>query len=285
MPTRSLNMSDTPQNDSVDSEIVEQQEVETNDSAVASDTTTPVEGESEQQVDEVAVAQEKANAAFNKQYGEKKQLERDLAAQREINDKFQADERERQAAAVGNIPPMPTDQFDDNYDAELKAHIDAKTAQAVYNSQNETYLQQQQATQFQQQQVAQQAAVKLQSDFVTNAKGAGATDKEFNDVISTLNSGDMTLETATGIMNLGADGYFIAKHLAANPQEANEFNNLSPMQQGMKLVELKQVASALKPKGTKAPAPADNLQGTTADFSDQQYKYINGSEIEVGAEW
>ena len=64
-------MSDiSPQNDSVDSEIVEQPVIETNDSAVASDTTTPAEGESEQQVDEVAVAQEKANAAFNKQYGE-----------------------------------------------------------------------------------------------------------------------------------------------------------------------------------------------------------------------
>ena len=75
MPTRSLYMSDTPQNDEV---------VETNDSIPASDTGEQVQAESEVvQVDEVAEAKQKANDAFNKQYGEKKQLERDLKLERE----------------------------------------------------------------------------------------------------------------------------------------------------------------------------------------------------------
>ena len=159
MPTRSNNMSDTPQNDSVDSEIVEQQ-IEINDSVPHSEGGKQAQVESEVQVDEVAVAQEKANAAFNKQYGEKKQLERDLAAQREVNAKFEQAERDRQAAAVGNIPPMP-DSFDEDFDAKVKQRDDAIIAQANFNATNNAYLQQQQLSQQQAAQAAQQKQIEL----------------------------------------------------------------------------------------------------------------------------
>jgi len=117
---------------------------------------------------------------------------------------------------------------------------------------------------------------KLQTDFFTNAKTAGATEQEFNDVINTLNGGGMTLQSATEIMSLGGDGYFIAKHLAGNAVAANEFNSLSPIQQGMKLVELKQIASTLKPKTSSAPAPATNLEGNGVDPDANRYKHSKG---------
>ena len=84
----------------------------------------------------------------------------------------------------------------------------------------------------------------------------------------------MTAEGANAIMSLGADGYFIAKHLAANLVEASEFNSLSPVQQGMKLVELKQISSALKPKTSNTPAPATNLTGNGA--GEQKHPALEG---------
>ena len=55
-------MSDTPQNDEPINEVVNE-EVVTNDSVLESDTSSPVQAESTEQVDEVAVAQEKATMA------------------------------------------------------------------------------------------------------------------------------------------------------------------------------------------------------------------------------
>ena len=138
-------MSETPQNDDV---IIEEDNavIETNDSVLESDTSNQVQDESSEQADEVAVAQEKANAAFNKQYGEKKQLERDLAAQREVNEKFQQAERERQAALVGEVPAMP-DAFDDDYEEKVRIRDEALIAQANYNASNQAYEQQQQLQQ------------------------------------------------------------------------------------------------------------------------------------------
>jgi len=137
MPTRSLHMSDTsPQNDDATIEL-DSAEVETNDSAVASDTTTPVEGESEQQVDEVELAKQKSNDAFNKQYGVNKQLERDVKSRDEKIASFEQAERERQAAAVGSIPNLP-DRFDFDTDEEFnaanKSRDDAIVAQTNYNA-------------------------------------------------------------------------------------------------------------------------------------------------------
>ena len=98
-------MSDTLQNDEYAEEINEP--IETNDSVSDSGPDNQVQDESNEQVDPNEVAKQKANDAFNKQYGEKKQLERDLAQERERLAKFEQDERDRQAALVGNIPDIP----------------------------------------------------------------------------------------------------------------------------------------------------------------------------------
>jgi len=271
-------MSETPQSDEVINEEVNA-EVTTNDSVLESDTSNQVQDESNEQVDEVELAKQKANEAFNKQYGEKKQLERDLAAQAAKVAQFEQAERERQAAQVGNIPPMP-DAFDDNYDVKVKERDEALIAQANFNAQNNIYTQQQEALQLQQQQAAQAEAIQLQNDFVSKSKAAGASDQEFNNIVNTLNNGGMTQQGAKAIMSLGEDGYFIAKHLAANVMEASEFNSLDPIQQGMKLVELKQKASALKPKTSNAPEPATNLHGNGVDTEAGKYKNIGGAKFE-----
>jgi len=262
------------QNDSVESDVIEPAVIENPDNGAELATASESEhSENTETVDEVESEASKKQAYINTQYGQIQQGKRELASANEKIAGFEQSERERQAAQVGNIPPMP-DAFDDDFDAKVKLRDEALIAQANYNTNNQNYLQQQQNTQLQQQQVAQQAAMKLQGDFVTSAKGAGATDEEFNSVITTLNNGGMTAETANGIMAEGSDGYFVAKYLAANPMEANDFNNLGLMQQGAKLVELKQKASALKPKTSSTPAPATNLQGNGA--GEQKHPALQG---------
>ena len=266
-------MSDTPQSEEPINEVVNE-EVAINDSVPHSEGGEQVQAGSNEQVDEVAIAQEKANAAFNKQYGEKKQLERDLAAQREENAKFQQAERERLAAQVGVIPDMP-DSFDDDFDAKVKQRDEALIAQANYNAQNNAYLQQKQLSQQQAAQAAQQKQAELANSFTANAKKMGATDEEFNSVVNTLNNGGMTGDVGNAIMS-DPDGYFIAKHLAANPQEAHELNTMNPILAGAKFAELKQKASALKPKTSNAPSPASSLQGKGVDPDANKYKHSKG---------
>ena len=74
------------------------------------------------------------------------------------------------------------------------------------------------------------------------------------------------------------DGYFIAKHLAANPQGAHELNTMNPILAGAKFAELKQKASALKPKTSNAPSPATNLQGNGVDPTAGKYKNLSGTK-------
>jgi len=251
-------MSDTPQNDEVINEEVST-EVETNDSVVESETTSQVQAESEVQVDEVEVAKQKANDAFNKQYGEKKQLERDLATQREVNAKFEQAERDRQAAQVGNIPPIP-DAFDDNADELNRIRDEAITAQAVFNNNQTNYLQQQQLNQ---QQAAQAKQVKIQesmSSYSTKALELGIKQDELQAAGNAVASYGLSDDLVMHIL-ADSDGPLITKHLAANPQDGHQLAQMSPYEVGTFLDGIKVKASALKPKTSSTPAPATNLQG------------------------
>ena len=275
MPTRSLNMSDTPQNDDVINEEVNA-DIEINDSALESDTSNQVQDESNEQVDEIAVAQEKANAAFNKQYGEKKQLERDLAEQRRVNEEFQKAERERQAAAVGNIPPVPNEfDYDDDasYQAAHKLRDEALQAQAQYNYQNQAHLQQQQ---FQQQQEAQAKQAKIQESMTNYSQKAtelGIKHEELQAAGNTVASYGLSDDLVMHIL-ADPDGPLITKHLAVHAKDGHELANMSPYAVGAFLDGIKQKASALKPKTSSTPAPATNLTGN--GVGEQKHPALEG---------
>ncbi len=170
---------------------------------------------------------------------------------------------------------MPTDQFDDNYDAELKAHIDASNANAVYISQNETYLHQQQLSQ---QQAAQAQQVKVQESMASYSQKAtelGIKQEELQaagNVVANYNlSQDLVMEI------LGdSDGPLITKHLAANPQDGYKLAGMSLYSAGKFLDGIKTKASALKPKTSNAPTPASNLQGNGVDPDANKYKHSKG---------
>jgi hypothetical protein len=276
MPLRSNNMSESPQNDDVINEEVNT-EVATNDSTLESDTSNQVQDESNEQVDEVEVAKQKANEAFNKQYGQLKQAERERDALQAKQDKFEQDERQRQANLVSDIPAMP-DAFDDDYEAKVKNRDEAIVAQANYNAQNQAYMQQQQFSQQQAAQVKQDQLHTSMGNYSKKAVELGIEQNELqaagNKVASYGLSDDLVMHILAD-----TDGPLITKHLAANPQEGYELASMSPYSVGKFLDGIKVKAGALKPRTSSTTSPATNLQGNGASPSDG-YNNIKGAKFE-----
>jgi len=272
-------MSDTPQNETDNApEDVELSSFETNDSIPASETGDDVQVESVEQVDEVEVAKQKANEAFNKQYGEKKQLERELEAIRAKNAAFEQAERERKAALIGNIPDMP-DAFDDDFDAKVKARDEAIIAQTNFNASNQAYLQQQQ---YSQQQAEQAKQIKQQESIVSyanKAKELGIQQEELQAVGKVVANYGLSDDLIMHIID-DSDGPLIAKHLAANPQDGYTLASMNPYGVSQFLDGIKQKASSLKPRTSSASSPATNLQGNGVDPEAGKYKYSEGATFE-----
>ena len=287
-------MSDTPQNDEVINEEVNT-EVEINDSALESETSNQVQDESPVQVDKVELAKQKTNEAFNKQYGQLKQVERERDAlqakqderererQQAKQDEFDKAERERQQALISNIPDMP-DAFDDDYDVKVKKRDEAIVAQADYNARNQAYLQQQQYSQQQEAQAKQLKQTELVSTYSKRATELGISTEELQAAGNVVGGYGLSEGLVNHIL-ADKDGALITKHLAANPQEGYDLASMSPYQVGSFLDGIKSKASALKPKTSNAPSPVDNLNGVTSDFEAKQYKHIAGSEIDIGDSW
>tara|TARA_R110002096_G_scaffold84217_1_gene194560 strand:- start:1 stop:813 length:813 start_codon:yes stop_codon:yes gene_type:complete len=270
-------MSDNPQTSETINEPVNEV-IENNDSIPASDSGEQVQAESNEQVDEVAVAKQKANDAFNKQYGEKKQLERDLQLERERTAQFQQAERDRQAAQVGNIPSMP-DAFDDDFDAKVKQRDEALIAQANHNAQNQAYQYQQQQTQQQAAQAKQQQVHDSMTSYSQKAVELGIKQDELQAAGNTVGGYGLSEDLIMHILG-DSDGPLITKHLAANPQDGYQLASMSPYTVGSFLDGIKAKAGALKPKTSNAPSPATNLQGNGADPTSGKHKHIRGAKFE-----
>ena len=270
-------MSETPQTDPVESEVIDQP-VETNDSAVESDTTSQVEGESNQQVDEAAVKQKKIDDAFNKQYGERKQAERerDVALAKVAN--FESSERERQAAAVGEIPPVP-DALDDDFEEKMCIRDQAIKDQATHNANNTTYLKQQETQQQQTQLAQQQEQAKVLQGHNSRVKAQGIDASEMMTAENTVLTYGISPDLVRHIASM-EDSPNIIRHLAANPQDGYSLVNADPYQAAASLASIRVKAEALKPKASETPAPAETLTGGGADPEAGKYPMLKGAKFE-----
>ena len=272
-------MSD-PQNDEYVEEVSE--DIEINDSTSDSETENQAQDESEVQaepeVDEVELAKRKANEAFNKQYGEKKQLERELEAERKRVAEFEAKQRAELAASVGDIPPLP-DAFDDDYEQKIQARDAAIRKQAEFNYSQQTYQQQQRLAQEQAAQAKQAEIISSMDSYTKKALGLGIKQDELQAAGTTVGNYGLSDDLVMHILK-DSDGPLITKHLAANPQDGYQLASISPFEVGKFLDGIKQKASALKPKTTNAPSPATNLQGNGADPEATKYRHIKGAKFE-----
>ena len=275
-------MSDTPQNEEVTNEVVSA-EIEINDSVTESETVEAVQPESNEPVDEEAIAKTKANEAFNKQYGEKKQLERDLAEQREVNARYEQETRDRATANLSAIPEVPS-EFDDDFDEKMKIRDNALIAHANHQHQQNAYAER---VNFDQQQQAQATLVKTQESVDTYSKKAeelGISKAELRAAAGKVEAYGLSNDLVMHILD-DTDGPLITKHLAENPEDGYKLASMSPYVVGNFLSEIKAKASALKPKTSKAPSPVDDLRGVTSDFDAKRYAHLEGSSIDVGSAW
>ena len=269
-------MSDTPQNDI---------DIETNNPVPDSETggqvqagltaqVEQVEANQAEQVDEAVLAKQKANEAFNKQYGEKKQLERELEASKARVAEFEQKQREAMQASVSEVPPLP-DPFDDDYEAKIKSRDEALRANERFNAEQQAQQQQQQLVQ---QQAAQAKQVEFNASIETYTKKAislGIEQSELQAAGTAVANYGLSDDLVMHILK-DSDGPLITKHLAANPQDGYQLATMSPYAVGGFIENIKSKAGALKPKQTNAPKPPTQLQGKSADPSASKYKHISG---------
>lgn len=269
-------MSDTPQNDSVDSDVIEPV-IENNDSIVDSETTEHAQVESNEQVDEDAAKQAAIQKTINQKHFETKQAERERDAANVRIAEFETKERERQAQAVGNIPEEP-DPFDDDYSEKQAAYIKAIREKATFDANQSAYNQQQQN---QQQQAQQAQAVEFNKSVNTYSNRAtelGIGADELQQAANVVGNYGLSDDLIKHIIS-DPDGPLITKHLAANPMEAHELASMSPYAIGSKLDAIKSSAAALKPKHSNTPAPIDGVKGNGVTPGDK-YKNISGAKFE-----
>ena len=270
-----------PQNDIAEEDV--SADVETNDSNEVSDTSSDVQAESVEQVEEVEVDEaelekQKSNDAFNKQYGKLKQAERERDALKAEYDKSRQAEHERNAANVGEIPAMP-DAFDDDYDQKMVARDQAIRDQANYHNQNQNYQNQQQQTQQQEANAKQQKEYEAVTSYSNKAKELGISEKELFAAGTKVGEYGLSDDLTTHILG-DPDGPLITKYLAANAKDGYDLASMSPYAVGTFLDGIKTKANALKPKTSSAPAPAATLNGNGVDKDVGKYQYIEGATFE-----
>ena len=268
-------MSEELQNDSLESEV--NPEVIEDQSSTEVELATTSEGEHEQntQVDDEAAKQEAINKAINKKHFEAQQAKRDLEAANTRIQEFENRQREEMAAQVGNIPPMP-DAFDDDYEAKMAERDEALIKQAEFNHAQSAYNNQ---LQIQQQQQQAQQAQELQGTiqkYQDRTKELGIDPNELqaagNAVLQYGISDGLTMHI------LGdSDGPLITKYLAANPTELATLSGMNDFQAAVHIESVKAKAAALKPKTSRAPAPAQNLRGNGVDPNSGKYQNIKGA--------
>lgn len=227
----------------------------------------------------------KRQAAFNKEYGAKKQAERDRdAALKEVADLKQAQLNTATPQAIGSMP----DSLDFDNDAEyqqaqsqyinnIKAHANHDAQQASIEKQRQDNLAAQQYKAHEER----QTSIKSYSE---NATKLGITNKELQAAGNAVASYGISQDMETAILS-DSEGPLLTKYLAANPQEVGNLNSMNPIQAGAYLVSLKAKAGALKPKPSNTPSPTTDISGTGADPESGKYNYIAGSTIDVGSDW
>lgn len=228
--------------------------------------------------DEEAKKQDAIQKAINKKHFEAKEAERKAEEYRKKLEAYEQAELERKAQQIGNIPPMPDDPFEDDYQEKLKAHIEAKAAKERFDVQQAIIQQQKQQAQ---RQIEAQKAIEFNQQVQTYAKRAtelGIKQEELQVAANTVGKLGLSDDLVKFII-ADSDGPLIVKHLAENQIDGLELAQLSPYLVGQKLNEIKQRASNLKPKSTAAPKPSQRLDGS-GKLPEDRYKNISGAKFE-----
>ena len=220
----------------------------------------------------------KRQAAFNKQYGEKKQMERERDAAIAETQRLQQAQQPEAPQEIGDFPSEYDYDTDEEYKTARTDFVNRvqKAEQHKYQQQYQTdYAQQQQArAQHEQQQ-------KFNTDLQAYTKSAeknGIDRVELQQAASAVESYGITPNLTLAILE-DPDGPLMTKYLAANPQEVTRLVNMNPYTAGAHLATLRSKAAALKPKTSSTPKPTTDISGSGGE-PDRQSPLIKGATFE-----
>jgi hypothetical protein len=220
----------------------------------------------------------KRQAAFNKQYGEKKRLERERDEARAEIAKMQQVQQPTNAPEVGDFP----NEFDYDTTEDFES---AKTRFVTNVRANEQYAQSQQHTYNTQQaennRVAAEQQEKLNANLVSytaSAKKNGISDQELQTAANSVYEYGITPDLTHAIL-ADPDGPLLTKYLAANPQEVQNLVSMNPYAAGAHMINLKAKAATLKPKTSSTPSPTTDISGGGGDVT-RDSPLIKGATFE-----
>lgn len=219
----------------------------------------------------------KRQAAFNKQYGKNKQLERQLEAAEARNLELQQSQQ-AELPEVGNYPQEFDYDTDEEYKTAKASFMDNALARdRVLQNQNAANAAQQQQNAI----IAQQRQEKFNTDlqsYTDSAKKHGIDAQELQQAANAVQSYGMTEDLSLAILG-DADGPLLTKYLAANPQEVSTLVNMNPYAAGSYLANLKSKAAILKPKTSSTPKPSTDISGSGGE-PDRDSPLIKGATFE-----
>lgn len=260
----------------IDAEVSQADPIQESDLAPAAEETA-----SESATNQTDVNQESINKVINKKHFEKMEAERRAdAAEAKVRD-FEEKALAVEQTQVNNIPEMPEDTFDKDYDRDMSEWKAAVQNKAVFDANQTILAQNQQAEQMQAQQKAQQQETERSVKFLDNAKSSGISNDEISGLLQTIGSyGGIGSENAAFVMS-DINGGLIVKYLAANPQEIMAMQQMNGYTLANHInLNIRAKALALKPKQSKATPPATNISGGGADQAQGKHSLIKGYSLE-----
>ena len=225
------------QNESADPVTTEPAVIENPDNGAELAPDSEAKHEEKTQVELDTEKQVKFDKAFGDQYGKANTAERNADALQKSVDDFEKTERDRQAAAVGELPEI-LDALDDGYEKSLDAYKTAVQEQATYNANNTAYLQQQEVTQQQNVLAQQQEQARVLQGHNDRVRAQGVDANEMiaaeNIVIAYGISPDLMTHIASK-----EDSPNVIRYLAANPQEGYSLATANTYEAAAKYAEIK----------------------------------------------
>lgn len=210
-----------------------------------------------------SIDQDAVNKAINKKHFQMKEAERKAEASDKRAGELEARLQKLEQGDEPVIPPI-VDQYDEDYEAKVKARDEAIQRKWQFDSQQKTAADQ--ATRTQNEQVqAQQAKVDgLVSEYNDRSVKLGLDATKVESAGNRVVEYGISADLAQFIL-ADPEGPLITTYLAENPLELDRLGKMTPMQAAVRVNStIREKAAPLKPKVTQAPEPAEVLNGRGA---------------------
>lgn len=204
---------------------------------------------------------EDAQKDINKQHRKYRDEERARKRVEAEKDRLAKELAELKAKTVDLTVPPPPDPYSDNYEDQIRARDEAIQRKAEHDAQQRSIEDQQKRHTEEQALHEEQALQEKVAAFDTNMVKLGLNPVEVKKAANTLIDYGVS-DTLQDILLEDSEGPLLATYLANNPIELEALGGMSTLQLVNHLNgTVRQKASLLKPKTSKAPDPPMTLSG------------------------